>query len=93
MWPKNKMETVRILAISGSLRKESYNTSLINAISKLAPKGIDVVVFNDIGLIPLFNPDRETENLIAVKKLKTELKKSNGLFISSPEYAHGVSGV
>jgi len=87
------MDTIRILAISGSLRKESYNTALINAISKLAPRGIDVVIFNDIGLIPLFNPDRETENVVAVKKLKTELKKSNGLLISSPEYAHGISGV
>ena len=44
-------------------------------------------------LLPLFNPDRESENIISVKRLKNELSKSNGLIISSPEYAHGISGV
>lgn len=87
------MNNIRILAISGSLRKESYNTALIRAVAKLAPKGIDVIVFDEMDLIPLFNPDRESENIKAVEKLKKELKNSNGLLISSPEYAHGVSGV
>lgn len=87
------MDNIRILAISGSLRKESYNSALINALAKLAPTGIDIVVFDEMEFIPLFNPDRENENISAVKKLKKELKNSNGLLISSPEYAHGVSGV
>jgi len=87
------MENIRILAISGSLRKESYNTALINAVAKLAPDELDVVVFADMGHIPLFNPDRESENINAVKKIKEALKNSDGLLISSPEYAHGVSGV
>ncbi len=91
--PKSKMDNIRILAISGSLRGESYNTALINAVANLAPVGIDVVIFDEMEFIPLFNPDRENENISAVKKLKEELKKSSGLLISSPEYAHGISGV
>jgi len=87
------MDTIRILAISGSLRKESYNTALINAVAKLAPNGIDVTVFGEMDLIPLFNPDIDNENISAVKNLKTELEQSHGLLISSPEYAHGISGV
>jgi len=87
------MDNIRILAISGSLRKKSYNTALINAVAKLAPNEIEVVIFNEINLIPPFNPDRENENISAVKKLKKELKNSNGLLISSPEYAHGISGI
>jgi chromate reductase, NAD(P)H dehydrogenase (quinone) len=87
------METVRILAISGSLRKESYNTALIRALVNLAPSDIDVVVFDELQHIPLFNPDRENENISAVIKLKTEINKSNALIISSPEYAHGIAGV
>lgn len=84
---------IRILAISESLRKKSYNSALIRAISNLAPNDIDVVIFDELHLIPLFNPDRENENIRAVNKLKAELLKSNALLISSPEYAHGISGV
>jgi len=68
------MENIRILALSGSLRKESYNTALINAAANLAPIGIDVVVFDEMELLPLFNPDRENESINVVKKLKAELK-------------------
>lgn len=87
------MKNTKILAISGSLRKKSYNTALISAVAKLAPKGIDVIIFDEMELIPLFNPDRETENIPVVTKLRNEIKKSNGILISSPEYAHGISGV
>lgn len=87
------MDIIRILAISGSLRKESYNTALINAVANLGLKDIEVVIFDEMERIPLFNPDRENENIIAVKNLKNKLKQSNGLLISSPEYAHGISGV
>jgi len=87
------MENIRILAISGSLRRESYNSALINAMAKLAPNGVEIVIFNEMSLVPLFNPDRENENISAVKNLKTALKNADGLLISSPEYAHGISGV
>jgi len=87
------MENIRILALSGSLRKKSYNSALIKAVAKLAPNGIKIVIFDEMDTLPLFNPDRESENINVIRKLKNELKKSNGLLISSPEYAHGISGV
>ncbi|MFV1983112.1 MAG: NADPH-dependent FMN reductase [Thiohalomonadales bacterium] len=87
------MENIRILALSGSLRKKSYNSALINAVAKLAPNRIKIVIFDEMDTLPLFNPDRESENINVIRKLKNELKKSNGLLISSPEYAHGISGV
>lgn len=87
------MGIIRILAISGSLRKGSYNTALIRALSKLAPNDMDVVVFDELHLIPLYNPDRENEKISAVMKLKTEISQSDALIISSPEYAHGITGV
>ena len=46
-----------------------------------------------MGLMPLFNPDLEDEPQPIVDKLRNELKKSDGLLIASPEYAHGISGV
>jgi len=87
------MKNIRLLALSGSLRKKSYNTALIKAVIQLAPEGIEIVFFDEMELIPLFNPDREDENIGVIKKLQKELHKSDGLLISSPEYAHGISGV
>ncbi|VAX00941.1 NADPH-dependent FMN reductase [hydrothermal vent metagenome] len=89
----NKISTTRVLALSGSLRYGSYNTALINAAVKLTPTAMDVVCFDELDLIPLFNPDREQENIPVIQRLKFEIKKSDGMLISSPEYAHGISGV
>lgn len=49
-------------------------------------------MIGDIGGLPLFNPDREEEAIPALTKLKLDLKAASGLIISSPEYAHGISG-
>lgn len=87
------MKNIRILALSGSLRKSSYNTALIKAVSDLAPAGVEVVAYSGLGDLPLFNPDLEGEDIPAVNNLVCELGKSNGLIIASPEYAHGISGV
>lgn len=85
------METINLLAISGSLRKASYNTSAIRALKALAPGNVEIVI-GEIGDLPLFNPDREDDAIPALIKLKTDLNAAAGLIISSPEYAHGISG-
>ena len=84
---------MKILALSGSLRKSSYNTAALEALSQIAPEGVEVFVFDGIRDLPLFNPDLEEENILAVGNLKDSLRSSNGLVIASPEYAHGISGV
>lgn len=85
------MESLKILALSGSLRKASYNTAAINALKVLAPSHIEIVV-GDIGDLPLFNPDRENERISSLIKLKNSLHGSSGLILATPEYAHGISG-
>jgi len=85
--------SMNFLAISGSLRQASYNTAALNALKLLAPSHTKIIVFNSLGEIPLFNPDREGEVIPALEELRTLLAKSDGLIISSPEYAHGISGV
>ncbi|VAW32579.1 NADPH:quinone oxidoreductase [hydrothermal vent metagenome] len=87
------MENIRILALSGSLRKISYNTAAIQALRELAPVHVEVVVYNTLGNLPLFNPDLEGEMIPAFESLKKAVGKSDGLIIASPEYAHGISGV
>jgi NAD(P)H-dependent FMN reductase len=87
------MKNIRILAISGSLRKLSYNSALINAVCKLAPEDIEVIIFNELNLIPLFNPDIEHQSFDAVNSLRNKIKLADGILIASPEYAHGITGV
>lgn len=85
------MEKIRVLALSGSLRKASYNSAAIKALQLLAPVNIEVMIGSIAGL-PLFNPDREGENIPTVSELARSLRLSDGLIIASPEYAHGISG-
>ncbi|MEP2653950.1 MAG: NADPH-dependent FMN reductase [Paraglaciecola sp.] len=85
------MKKLQILAISGSLRKASYNSAAINALKILAPSDVEIVI-GEIGDLPLFNPDRESEHIPPLLKLKNALDKSSGLILATPEYAHGISG-
>ncbi len=85
------MNKLSLLALSGSLRRESYNTATLQALQKLAPESVKIKLGN-IGKLPLFNPDLEGEEIAAVAELKSELADCDGLIIASPEYAHGISG-
>lgn len=83
---------LELLAISGSLRRASYNTALLKALQQLAPAALSIHIFPLDGL-PLFNPDLEVEPIAEVSEFKMRLGKADGLIIASPEYAHGISGV
>ena len=89
--------TTRILAISGSLRAASSNTALLGAARYLAPEGVEVDLYEGLAELPLFNPDLDDlERGIAppeVMDFRSKLDASDAVLISSPEYAHGVSGV
>lgn len=78
--------------MSGSLRRASHNTIALNAIKRLAGDDVTVTIGN-IGELPLFNPDIEDEDIPQFDQLRLALQAADGLIISSPEYAHGISGV
>jgi NAD(P)H-dependent FMN reductase len=84
---------MRILAISGSLRSTSSNTALLRAAQILAPPGVDIMLYANLGVLPHFNPDLDGETPPqSVLELRAEVGFADGLLISSPEYAHGVPG-
>jgi len=85
------MKPLKLLALSGSLRKASHNTAALDALKILAPGHIEIVI-GVIADLPLFNPDKENERIPQLEKLKSLLLESEGLIIASPEYAHGISG-
>ena len=85
------MESVKLSALSDGMRKMSYNSAAINALQKLAPGHVEITI-GDISHLPIFNPDREDENIPGLGRLKHSLSQSSGLAIASPEYAHSISG-
>lgn len=85
--------TIEILAISGSLRKLSSNTALLNAAAQLAPAGVTIRLCRGLGDLPLFNPDLEGNEPEPVLDFRRQLQAAHGFMIASPEYAHGVTGV
>ncbi len=88
-----EFRVIRILGISGSLRTASSNTVLLRAATSLAPEGVDINVYGDLGDLPHFNPDLEGSEPPSVIDFRARLHMSDGILISSPEYAHGVPGV
>jgi chromate reductase len=80
---------MRILAISGSLRGASTNSAIVEALALIA----SVEIYREMGDLPHFNPDLDTDDPPAIiQRLRQEVAESSALVISSPEYAHGVPG-
>jgi len=85
---------MQILAISGSLRAASTNTTLLKAAAALVPEGVMLNLYDGLGDLPHFNPDLDKDPPhAAVDEFRFHLRKSAGVIVSSPEYAHGVPGV
>jgi len=90
----HKEESVRILAISGSLRRASSNSALIGAAARLASDAVEVSIYRGLAEIPPFNPDLDGDSAPeAVARFRAALQACDAVLLSSPEYAHGVPGV
>jgi chromate reductase len=86
-------ETVRVIGISGSLRRVSFSTSLLEILAERAAPAIavQVVTLEDI---PLYNEDLDQNPEIpSVAAFKKIIAESDGVLITTPEYNHGVPGV
>ncbi|WP_032880452.1 NADPH-dependent FMN reductase [Acinetobacter courvalinii] len=84
---------MKILAISGSARERSTNTAFLKTIKKLSPLHIEITVFNQLSLLPIFSPDNEEEMTPeAVKEFIHAISVADGIIISSPEYIRSIPG-
>lgn len=82
-----------ILGFAGSLRRASYNRSLLRAAQEEAPAGMRIEIF-DLLDVPLYNEDVEAEgDPEGVIRFKQAIRAADGLLITTPEYNHGVPGV
>lgn len=84
---------MNILAISGSLRKQSFNTKLLRAVVARAPKDVAITIA-DISQVPLFNQDDELERYpVPAKAVKDAIIAADGVLIATPEYGRSIPGV
>jgi NAD(P)H-dependent FMN reductase len=85
---------LRIVGISGSLRRGSFNTALLRAAAEVAPAGVSIEVRTIHG-IPLYDADIENGPGIpeAVRVLKDAIAASNGVLLVTPEYNNSIPGV
>jgi chromate reductase len=85
---------VRILGISGSMRRESHNTKLLRAAGALLDaQGLELVVFDGLKAVPPYDEDDDRDPVpAAVSRLRDELAGADAILFATPEYNSSVPG-
>jgi chromate reductase, NAD(P)H dehydrogenase (quinone) len=86
---------VDILAISGSLRRDSYNTRLLSVLASLTPENMRLHLFDGLGEIPMFSEDLEFQLVPPppVMRMCEAIRRADGIVIATPEYNHSLPAV
>jgi chromate reductase len=84
---------MRLLAISGSLRRGSYNAALLDAAAADCPTGVEFVVWRGLADLPAYDEDIDVEPAPRpVAALRAEIERADALLIATPEYNASVPG-
>jgi chromate reductase len=84
---------IRILLVSGSLRRDSTNTALLRTALVMAPPDIAAVLYDGMDRLPHFNPDDDGPTVdAAVAHLRDQIHASDAILLSTPEYAGALPG-
>jgi chromate reductase len=88
-------EAVHLIGMSGSLRKNSFNTFLLHAVQELLPENVTMGIVS-IAAQPLYNADLDlplaTERPAVIQQFRKVLTAADGLVIVSPEYNYSIPG-
>ena len=84
---------MRILGISGSLRRGSHNRKLLRAAAAALPPGVDLVEWDGLADLPAFDEDQEKTPAEPVRAWRDLIASADALLIATPEYNRGVPGV
>jgi len=79
---------VKVLAVSGSLRADSYNTLLLTEAAAAAPTGVEVELFDPslIAELPLYDQDLEVDAPASVQRLREAWAEADAILFATPEY-------
>jgi chromate reductase len=86
---------MRVLAISGSLRRDSYNTRLLRAAAEVAPAGVEIELYPPhlLGAIPPYDADVDDLGVPqAVTGLKHAVASADAVIVATPEYNSSIPG-
>jgi chromate reductase len=83
---------MKVLAISGSLRQGSYNTTLLRAAEEVAPEDVEVVLYEGLKAIPPFDEDDEEATPAAVADFREALAGADAILFATPEYNGSIPG-
>src|SRR6266542_4960612 len=84
---------MRVLGISGSLRRDSYNTKLLRAAEELLPEGVALELYEELEEVPPYNEDRDTDEApLAVARLREAIAEADAVLFATPEYNGSVPG-
>ena len=83
---------MRILGISGSLRRGSHNRTLLRAAADALPPGVDLAEWDGLADLPAFDEDREKAPAEPVRAFLEEIASADALLIATPEYNASLPG-
>ncbi len=84
---------MRVLAVSGSLRRDSWNRKLLLAAAELLPADADVEVFDALKDVPPYDEDDDVEDApAAVARFRAAIAGADALLFATPEYNHSIPG-
>jgi chromate reductase, NAD(P)H dehydrogenase (quinone) len=84
---------MRVLGISGSLRRESHNSALLRAAAERLPAGAELVPYERLSEIPPYDEDIEVQGgPEPVRELRDAILAADAVLIATPEYNHSIPG-
>lgn len=87
------MAKKKVVAICGSTRTQSANLSIIQYIGELLSGEVELEIYNELSLLPHFNPDLDKDKAPdIVEALREKIKNSDGVLICTPEYVFSLPG-
>src|ERR671929_121404 len=85
---------MRVLGISGSLRRDSFNSGLLRAAAGVLPPGVELEVFDGLKAIPPYDADDDVQPApAAVQHLRDALAGVDAVLVATPEYNASIPGV
>jgi chromate reductase, NAD(P)H dehydrogenase (quinone) len=89
-----RRRSLRVLGISGSLRRDSHNTELLRAAATLLPSGVEFELYDGLRDIPPYDEDVRgaSPEAEAVTRLKERIAAADAVLFATPEYNHSIPG-
>jgi chromate reductase len=83
---------MRVLAVSGSLRRDSNNTRLLRAAAQQLPSGVELGLYEELAHVPPFNEDDEPAPAPEVQRWRAAIEAADAVLFATPEYNSSIPG-